>query len=140
MAEGEGFEPSVPLLARWFSRPFPSTTRTPFHICYGTICQKQIRALCNRGDYTRSCPKFLGLSEHYCINPFSTGSFQYSCGCFQSAACGQNVIDQHNVLTVDVSRVYRSKRAIQLLQALASVRLPPGALGQREPVASHVVA
>jgi hypothetical protein len=30
VAEGEGFEPSVPLPARWFSRPFPSTARTPF--------------------------------------------------------------------------------------------------------------
>jgi hypothetical protein len=30
MAEGVGFEPTVPLRARRFSRPFPSTTRTPF--------------------------------------------------------------------------------------------------------------
>src|ERR1700741_1872315 len=30
LAEGEGFEPSVPLPARQFSRLFPSTTRTPF--------------------------------------------------------------------------------------------------------------
>ena len=29
LAEREGFEPSVPLPARRFSRPFPSTTRTP---------------------------------------------------------------------------------------------------------------
>src|SRR5438445_12278116 len=31
LAEGVGFEPTVPLPARRFSRPFPSTTRTPFH-------------------------------------------------------------------------------------------------------------
>ncbi len=31
VAEREGFEPSVPLLARRFSRPVPSTTRSPLH-------------------------------------------------------------------------------------------------------------
>ncbi len=30
LAEGEGFEPSVTLLLHWFSRPAPSTARTPF--------------------------------------------------------------------------------------------------------------
>ena len=32
LAEGVGFEPTVPLPARRFSRPFPSTTRTPLRI------------------------------------------------------------------------------------------------------------
>ena len=30
LAEGEGFEPSVRFTARRFSRPVPSTTRSPF--------------------------------------------------------------------------------------------------------------
>ncbi len=41
LAEGVGFEPTVPLPARRFSRPFPSTARTPF------------QNVKNRGNYTK---------------------------------------------------------------------------------------
>ena len=34
LAEGEGFEPSVRFTARRFSRPVPSTTRSPFRTIY----------------------------------------------------------------------------------------------------------
>ena len=44
MAERVGFEPTVPLPVRRFSRPLPSTTRPPLRIAmiipYNSLCRK----------------------------------------------------------------------------------------------------
>ena len=57
LAEGEGFEPSVRFTARRFSRPVPSTTRSPFH----TISESWRR----RGD---SNPRYRSLRTNDLAN------------------------------------------------------------------------
>ena len=47
MAEGEGFEPPVPLRVQWFSRPPPSTTRPSLRIEiwpeFARLCKTQTK-------------------------------------------------------------------------------------------------
>ena len=72
LAEGEGFEPSVPLPARRFSRPLPSTTRSPFRdqmiipvitlVTKTTFEQKQVRRLFLR--HSVLIPSLLTLRLH----------------------------------------------------------------------------
>jgi hypothetical protein len=81
VAEGVGFEPTVPFPARRFSRPLPSTARSPFH------------RVNNRGKYN----KLEAFGEEQGVYTGGLGGTQ-SLGCRDySAASGNHIVNQQDM-------------------------------------------
>jgi hypothetical protein len=66
--------------------------------------------------------QILSLSEDYGVNPGSARAFQHPGGCFQGGACGQHIIYQHNMCSLDALRSNGAKGSLELFEPLGPVR------------------
>ena len=84
-----GFEPTVTLLPRQFSRLLPSTTRS---------------SLRNRGDYTSksNVTPALGLGEDECRNALGANRLERFGSGVEGSTSSDNIVDQYNVAAINL--------------------------------------